>query len=100
MNMQSEHGNLNGSATLYLLIGEMKSDVRHLANGLSEVAEKVDKLERNARRRIIPIPVPKGWMSSLTLKDMGGFIFGATILMLAIAGKWGLIGDVARGFGR
>jgi hypothetical protein len=98
MNMQSEQGNLNGYPTLYLMVGELRQGQKHLETGLHVLNEKVDKLERNARRKIIP--VPKGWMSSLTLKDMSGLIFGATILFLAIAGKWGLIGDVARSFGR
>jgi hypothetical protein len=98
MNTHSESGNLNGSATLYLLIGRIQSDVSHLATGLDVVSEKVDKLERNARRKIIP--VPKGWMSSLTIKDLGGFLLGATILTMAIAGEWDKVGQILRGFGR
>ena len=98
MQQTSEHGSLNGFPTLYLMVGELRQGQKHLETGLHVLNEKVDKLERNARRKIIP--VPKGWMSSLTLKDMGGLIFGATILLLAIAGKWGLIGELARSFGR
>jgi hypothetical protein len=98
MNMQHESGNLNGSATLYLLIGRIQSDVSHLATGLDVVSEKVDKLERNARRKIIP--VPKGWLSSLTIKDFGGFMFAAAVIILALAGKWTALGQIARGFGK
>jgi hypothetical protein len=98
MHTQQESGNLNGSATLYLLIGRIQSDVSHLATGLDVVSEKVDKLERNARRKIIP--VPKGWMSSLALKDIGGFLLGATILTMAIAGEWDKVGQILRGFAK
>jgi hypothetical protein len=85
MNTHSESGNLNGSATLYLLIGRIQSDVSHLATGLGVVSEKVDKLERNARRKIIP--VPKGWMSSLGLT-------GKELIILAFAAGLGATGTL------
>lgn len=98
MHTQHEHRNLNGEASLYLMIGRIQSDVSHLATGLDVVSEKVDKLERNARRRIIP--VPRGWLSSSTLKDLGGFLIGLAILIVAIAQKWELIPHLARVYGK
>jgi hypothetical protein len=98
MTMQHELQNLNGAASLYLMIGRIQSDVSHLATGLDVVSEKVDKLERNARRKIIP--VPRGWMSSLTLKDMGGFLIGLAILLVAVAQRWELLGPLARAYGK
>jgi hypothetical protein len=96
--MQHESQNLNGAASLYLMIGRIQSDVSHLATGLDVVSEKVDKLERNARRKIIP--VPRAWTSSLTIKDIGGFLLGATILSMAIAGEWDKVGQILSGFAR
>jgi hypothetical protein len=85
MTMQHESGNLNGSASLYLMIGRIQSDVSHLATGLGVVSEKVDKLERNARRKIIP--VPRGWMSSLGLT-------GKELLILALVAGMGATGTL------
>jgi hypothetical protein len=84
MNTQHEAG-LNGSATLYLLIGRIESDVKHLRSDVSDVREKVDKLERNARRKIIP--VPRGWMSSLGLT-------GKELIILALAATMGATGTL------
>jgi hypothetical protein len=96
MNTQHESGSLNGSATLYLMVGEIRSDVKHLRSDVQDVSGRVQRLERTVRRK----PEPRAWIQSLTLKDMGGFLFGATILLLAIAGKWGLIGEIVHAFGR
>jgi hypothetical protein len=85
MNTHSESGNLNGSATLYLLIGRIESDVKHLRSDVTDVREKVDKLERNARRKIIP--VPKGWISSLGLT-------GKELIILAFAAGLGATGTL------
>jgi hypothetical protein len=85
MNTHSESGRLNGSATLYLLIGRIESDVKHLRSDVSDVREKVDKLERNARRKIIP--VPRGWMSSLGLT-------GKELIILALAAGMGVTGTL------
>jgi hypothetical protein len=85
MTMQHELQNLNGAASLYLMIGRIQSDVSHLATGLDVVSEKVDKLERNARRKIIP--VPRGWMSSLGLT-------GKELIILALAAGMGVTGTL------
>jgi hypothetical protein len=85
MNTHSESGNLNGQASLYLMIGRIQSDVSHLATGLNVVSEKVDKLERNSRRKIIP--VPKGWMSSLGLT-------GKELIILALVAGMGVTGTL------
>jgi hypothetical protein len=54
MNTQHESANLNGAASLYLMIGELREGQKHLATGLQDVSEKVDRLERNARRKKEP----------------------------------------------
>jgi hypothetical protein len=79
MHTQHESGNLNGYPTLYLLVGRIQSDVSHLATGLDDVREKVDKLERNARRKIIP--VPRGWIQSLGITGKQWLLIGLGIGM-------------------
>jgi hypothetical protein len=76
---QHEPRNLNGEASLYLMIGRIQSDVSHLATGLDVVSEKVDKLERNARRKIIP--VPRGWIQSLGITGKQWLLVGLGIGM-------------------
>ena len=87
MNTQAESGNLNGSATLYLMIGEIRSDVKHLRTDLQGVSVKVERLEQ---QRSSPLP----------LRDLGGFLFAAAVVLLAIAGKWALLGELVHGYGR
>jgi hypothetical protein len=96
MKTHSESGRLNGQASLYLMIGHLQARADHFETGLSEVASKVERLERSSRRKI----VPRGWMSSLTIKDLGGFLLGATILTMAIAGEWDKVGQILRGFAK
>lgn len=83
---QEQHG-LNGVASLYLMIGAMQSDVKHLASGLHVLSGKVAQLEQQSSWR-------------LPFKDLGGFLFAAAILILAVAGKWALIGELVHGYGR
>lgn len=84
--MQHESGSLNGSATLYLMVGEIRSDVNHLRNDVQDVKETVSQL---AQRRSLP-----------PLKDLGGFLIGLSILIVAIAQKWDLVGQLARAYGK
>jgi hypothetical protein len=91
---QHGSGSLNGSATLYLMVGEIRSDVKHLRSDVQDVSGRVQVLERSVRRK----REPHVWIPSF--KDLGGFLVGATILILALAGKWGLIGEITRAFGR
>lgn len=83
---QLESGNLNGSATLYLMVGRIEADVKHLQSDVRDVSAKVDRL---ASRRSLP-----------PLKDLGGFMIGLTLVIVALAQKWDLVGQLARAYGK
>jgi hypothetical protein len=84
--MQHELHNLNGAASLYLMIGHLQARADHFETGLNEVAAKVEKLERSSRRKI----VPRGWMSSLG--KLG--LTGKELIILAIAATMGATGTL------
>jgi hypothetical protein len=83
MTMQNESGSLNGQASLYLMIGRIQSDVSHLATGLGVVSEKVQRLERTARRK----PEPRAWIQSLGLS-------GKELLILGWLAAMGITGTI------
>lgn len=88
MNMQHECGSLNGSATLYLMVGRLQSSVEHLENrletGLHGLSEEVEELKRTTG---LKPPEPKGWIASLGLS-------GKEVLLLAFALGMGITGTV------
>jgi hypothetical protein len=83
MNTQHESGSLNGSATLYLMVGEIRSDVKHLRSDVQDVSGRVQRLERTARRK----PEPHAWiqLSGLSAKEL---------LILGLAVGMGVTGTV------
>jgi hypothetical protein len=72
MNTQHESGNLNGSATLYLMVGEIRSDVKHLRSDVQDVSGRVQRLERTARRK----PEPRAWIQSLDISPKQWLLIG------------------------
>jgi hypothetical protein len=67
-----EPGALNGSATLYLMVGELRSGQKHLETGLHVLSGKVDRLERSVRKK----PEPRAWLSSLGMTGKELLILG------------------------
>jgi hypothetical protein len=74
---QHESRNLNGEASLYLMIGRIQSDVSHLATGLDDVSAKVDRIERTVRRK----REPRAFVQSLGISAKQWLLVGLGIGM-------------------
>lgn len=72
--MHQEPGTLNGASTLYLLVGEIRSDVKHLRIEVDGVKRSLASIERQPRK------IPWG--------DLVPYVSGLVALGLAVAGKW------------
>jgi hypothetical protein len=95
MNTQHESGSLNGSATLYLMVGEIRSDVKHLRSDVQDVSGRVQRLERTARRK----PEPRAWIRSIPWRDMLPALYGAALLAAVVTGKL-TVGSALESFSR
>ena len=74
---QHESGNLNGSATLYLIIGELRQGQRHLENGVSDLSGKVDRLDTKVDRLARRKREPRAWIKSLGITWKQWVLIGA-----------------------
>jgi hypothetical protein len=72
MNTQHESGSLNGSATLYLMVGEIRSDVKHLRSDVQDVSGRVQRLERTVRKK----REPRAWIQSLDISPKQWLLIG------------------------
>ena len=75
-------GNSNGSASLYLMLGEVRSDVKHLISDVSDVRQRVGHLELQRDK-----PAVRGSINSIG-------ITGKQWLAVALAIGMGLTGTV------
>jgi hypothetical protein len=92
----NEHGSMNGHGmsgpmAIYLMVGEIHSNVRHLTIKVDEVHSEVKTLKRRVgilERLRLRFRIP--W------KEMGGFLIGISALLAALAHRWDTVSQIAR----
>jgi hypothetical protein len=94
MNTQAESGNLNGSATLYLMVGRLSADMETVKSDVRETRRDI----RALTKRLDTAPL----RSTLKQKagDFAPYLTGLVVLALAMGGEWDKLGKFLHGFAR
>jgi hypothetical protein len=73
---QHESGSLNGAASLYLMIGELRQGQRHLESGLQDVRSTVERLDGKVDRLVRKKREPRAWIQSLDISPKQWLLIG------------------------
>jgi hypothetical protein len=94
MNTQHESGNLNGSATLYLMVGRLSADMETVKSDVRETRQNI----RALTKRLDTTPL----RSTIKQKagDIAPYLTGLVVLALATAGKWAELGKFLHAFAK
>jgi hypothetical protein len=93
MNTQHEQG-LNGSATLYLMVGRLSADMETVKSDVRETRRDI----RALTKRLDTAPL------RVTLRQKAGdfapYLTGLVVLALATAGEWDKLGKFLHAFAK
>jgi hypothetical protein len=86
------HQDMNGAHLL--ILGELRSDVKHVKVKVQEVQHDV----RSLASRVGVVETERRF--KVPYKEMGGFFIGLSALLAAVAHRWDLVAPLARAFGK